>query len=342
MPKKSPNKPIIIKVADPDDEEPAFQQEIREEENKGEGVIEGQKLQEQQASISGPQLDNIDMDQEYKQLTPEEAENRLRLRRGDITGIDFQSILDYAEGEFGRRIQDKVAGGKLTALQIAEGNVIKGVGRGLEELLKKADDISGGKYNLQQVFEQGGDILKAITEAKEGFATLGLADIPALIKQSNAFSDGAFDVLNTIKAGFNMLNPITEGEQYNTDFVSRIGNDLTQSIRDEMKANGINGEDIEELINAMDANGDRQISQYELTRSSQRKDVLDVISKMDAATQMMVRNPVFRSQVIRRQNRQSIFGDDPYAKYNQIGLVQQAMASDVEQANLFNVNFGGE
>jgi hypothetical protein len=338
MPKKSPNKPIIVKVAEPDDEEVAFPQEIPDAENKDALVKAGRKLQEQQASASAPQLDNIDMDQEFKQLTPEEAENRLM--QGDITGISLQAILDKAQEKLDKRLRGDGSGKPPSLLQIAEGNVIRGVGRELGELLKKADNISGGKYGLQQIYEQGGDIVKAITEAKQDFA--GLANLPALIQQSTAFSDGAFDVLNTVKAGLNMLNPITEGELYNTDLVRSIGNDLTQSIMDEMKANGINGEDIEELINAMDANGDRQISQYELTRSSQRKNVLDVISKMDAATQMMVKNPVFRSQVIRRQNRQSIFGDDPYAKYNQVGLVQQAMASDVEQANLFNVNFGGE
>ncbi len=343
-------------------------QPIPEEENKGEGVLGGLELQNKLASISAPTLYDDPMGRHIMKRIQHQAsitENTRKAIKENLNNLKqiFMRKLSSKAGE--PREMSKVEAGTagLLTMELSEqiSKLTEAIDRetngmfNLNKLTKSAMEgsekaildklnsvynyIDVGSRSLGSLADDISDIandnIKMIDDLDIGFS-----EMAEMLKKSNVLGQDSIDTLNTVKAGLNMLNPLSSA--YNRDVVSSIGNDLTQSIMDEMKANGINGDDIEELINAMDANGDRQISQYELTRSSQRKNVLDVISKMDAATQMMVKNPVFRSQVIRRQNRQSIFGDDPYAKYNQVGLVQQAMASDVEQANLFNVNFGGE
>lgn len=197
------------------------------------------------------------------------------------------------------------------------------------------DEIQAGSANARDIMR---DIKTGIATG-QAIARGDISGVMDAVKAGTALASDSFDRLGTIQSGLNMITARIPDIQNLPSAINNSISDLSDVMRDEMRSNGISPDIIESFINRLDMNNDKQVTATELASASNNKGIMDVLSKMDATTAMMIKNPTFRSQLIERIDRPSIFGPDPLSKYNQVSIVQNGFALDREEANLFNVDF---
>ena len=222
---------------------------------------------------------------------------------------------------------------------VREGN-ISNIGEFLEGAVERVSGIrmrpgeekgaTGGKLQASI------DTLKGLVgiNATQGDILNGIARLG-----SSALGAGQIDPSVGVEAGLSNLSNLIGG--FGGIGLSALTGDPAMASRmvQEMKDYGIDQRMVDEFTKAMDTNKNGTISAFETQSLLNDSAMIERLSSMDAVTSKMLRDPGFRTRVIKKIDSPSIYGDDFAAQYNQVSLVEQGIANDGSSANQFNVAF---
>jgi hypothetical protein len=158
--------------------------------------------------------------------------------------------------------------------------------------------------------------------------------------RSSVMGQGQIDPNIGIEAGMTMLtNLLAGGAATGLSLATGIPSDAASAIVDEMQRYGVDSGMIDRIKSQIDTNKDGAVSEFETKSLLNDTAMIEKLSSMDATTRKMLRDPDFRVRVIQRKPVTSIYGEDPFARFNQVEMVEQGIANDGANANQFNVSF---
>jgi hypothetical protein len=158
--------------------------------------------------------------------------------------------------------------------------------------------------------------------------------------RSSVMGQGQIDPNIGIEAGMSMLTDLLAGgAAAGLSLATGIPGDAASAIVDEMQRYGVDSGMIDRIKSQIDTNKDGAVSEFETKSLLNDTAMIEKLSSMDATTRKMLRDPDFRVRVIQRKPVTSIYGEDPFARFNQVEMVEQGIANDGANANQFNVSF---
>jgi hypothetical protein len=158
--------------------------------------------------------------------------------------------------------------------------------------------------------------------------------------RGSVMGQGQIDPNIGIEAGMSQLtNLIAGGAAMGLSLATGMPDSASSAIIDSMRRYGVDEAMINTINDAMDTNKDGTVSTFEAQSLLNDTAMIEKLSSMDATTRKMLRDPDFRVRVIQRKPVTSIYGEDPFARFNQVELVEQGIANDGASANQFNVSF---
>ena len=201
--------------------------------------------------------------------------------------------------------------------------------------------VNGGlaePLNLQQLAQEFFNKTRDINTIKRKDI---LAGILTGIGANQSIASDSFDILSTLK-GF--LPGMVDLGNAQLEGAARLGRleDAQSIIIGELLNFVAPDEDKEalkaRLINIFDSNNDGSVSRREANDGLGSQKVIDEISKLNATMGRMVKDPDFRTRVIKRAPPgPSLFG--PKDSDNQVDTVLQGLANFEQSINEFNVSF---